>query len=131
MTQQNYVSRDDLLRRIKKARKALERGKSPRKVARYLKAVETEAAVSWVAANRTDEHRAQLKQIKLIVMEEPGITYRQIAEKMGKSINHVKNMVKLDSQAFYIEERKDLKGAFGKKPYGLTLWEGDDLWRAT
>lgn len=62
----------------------------------------------------------EITKLETIVSKNPGIKYRALADKMGRSVNHVKRLVR-DIES--IEERAlpTERGMYGHKPYGLWL----------
>lgn len=112
MSDYHYLTRGEILRRL---RDLIDEKGGPKK--KRLKKLWKHAQVPY-----TSNTLERIHKLENVVLERPGITYRELREELRITTNALRDMVK---QSRLVEERviTDRPGAYGRKPYGLWIKE--------
>jgi 23S rRNA A1618 N6-methylase RlmF len=112
----DYLSRTEILKEVKRIRKQVKKGAVRGEVVKALRAVEQRGKVTYQDSISTGE----VKELEKVVAEHPGITYRELANQMARSVNWVRKLVDR-SNNIRTEALADRKGMYGRKPHGLWI----------
>lgn len=117
-----YITRQEILDEVSRIKQGLKEGENRKWAYKELAKLAERGKIAYGHSTGSDEEK---QKIRSIIINRPGIKYRDLAKAVDRSVNWVKIVVRQMDDVYEDILTKE-RGMYGKKPYGLWVDENDD-----